>query len=53
VLPPHPSLFVDTQAEGYVPEYADTIKRLQAAAIYIPLDSWLLSYHLEYLDWIL
>ncbi|GKC31471.1 probable ATP synthase 24 kDa subunit, mitochondrial [Tanacetum coccineum] len=36
-----------------VPEYADITKRLQIAAIYIPLSGWLLSYHLEYLDWIL
>ncbi|GKG65839.1 hypothetical protein Tco_0689030, partial [Tanacetum coccineum] len=28
----HPSQFVDTEAEGYVPEYADTKKRLQAAS---------------------
>nr|GEX30090.1 hypothetical protein [Tanacetum cinerariifolium] len=34
-------------------KHTDTIKRLQAAAIYIPIGSWLLSYHLEYLDWIL
>ena len=26
------SPFVDNEAEGYVPEYAETIKRLQAAA---------------------
>lgn len=26
------SPFVDNDAEGYVPEYAETIKRLQAAA---------------------
>ncbi|GJY29493.1 2-oxoglutarate (2OG) and Fe(II)-dependent oxygenase superfamily protein [Tanacetum coccineum] len=50
VLPPHRSPFVDTEAEGYVPEHVDTIQRIQAAAIYIPLGSWLLSYHLEYLD---
>ncbi|GJT13026.1 reverse transcriptase domain-containing protein [Tanacetum coccineum] len=53
VLPPHLSPFVDAEAEGYVTEYADTTKRLQAAAIYIPLSGWLLSHHLEYLDWIL
>ncbi|GKB45831.1 dihydropyrimidine dehydrogenase (NADP(+)), chloroplastic-like protein [Tanacetum coccineum] len=51
VLPPHLSPFVDTEAEGYVAEYADTTKRLRAAAIYVLLR--LLSYHLEYLDWIL
>ncbi|GJS22069.1 mannosyl-oligosaccharide glucosidase GCS1 [Tanacetum coccineum] len=50
VLPPHWSPFVDTEADGYVPEYVDTIQRIQATAIYIPLGSWLLSYHLEYLD---
>ncbi|GJW58513.1 acid phosphatase/vanadium-dependent haloperoxidase protein-related protein [Tanacetum coccineum] len=32
VLPPLPSPFVDTEAEGYVPEYADTKKRLQATS---------------------
>lgn len=26
------SPFVDNEAEGYVPDYAETIKRLQAAA---------------------
>nr|GEY07802.1 pescadillo homolog [Tanacetum cinerariifolium] len=53
VPPPHLSPIFYNEIEGYVPEYADTIKRLQAAAIYIFPDSWILSYHLEYLDRIL
>lgn len=32
VPPPHLSPFVNNEAEGYVPDYAETIKRMQAAA---------------------
>ncbi|TXG49248.1 hypothetical protein EZV62_025123 [Acer yangbiense] len=32
VPPPHLSPFIDNEEEGYVPDYAETIKRLKAAA---------------------
>ncbi|GKA58687.1 pescadillo [Tanacetum coccineum] len=44
------SPFVDNEAEGYVPEYADTIKRLQAAAIHIPL-VWVVGLLLTFVAW--
>ncbi|GJU71918.1 hypothetical protein Tco_1263323 [Tanacetum coccineum] len=42
VRPPHLYPFVDAEVEGYVTEYVDTTKRLQAIAIYIPLSGWVI-----------
>lgn len=37
ICPPHLSPFVDSEAEGYMPEYAETIKRMQAASDDLPV----------------
>eukprot|EP00854_Cymbomonas_tetramitiformis_P014699 gene14699-17367_t len=37
--PPHLSPFVDNEAEGYMPEYADTMRRLQEASKSVNLDA--------------
>lgn len=37
VPPPHLSPFVDNEAEGYIPDYAQKIKQLQDAARIMPV----------------